>query len=225
MAKKMEITLETALERVEAILEVTNDLKAFLEGLESQTEKAEEKKATPSKPGKPAKKAEPEPEEEDDGEEVDIDAIIEEYGLDELEVADLETEIATCTKKVALPKKKTVNALAKLLAEQIANGNYVPADDEDGDAEEESGDEEEVDLESMSVKELLAFAEENEVEIPTKIKKDKAKIIALLEEELGEDEDDGEGAELLIKSGSQLPRPSGRGSITCNSLALAKITL
>ena len=48
---------------------------------------------------------------------------------------------------------------------------------------------------------MLAFAKDNEVDVPAKIKKDKAKIIALLEEELGDEEDensedaDGEDAD------------------------------
>jgi hypothetical protein len=188
---------ESALERLEAMITMMEELKVFIAATPAE-EEPEEKKAAPKNAtkggkGKAAAKAkeveEPEEEDEDEDEDSapDLEAIIDEYELGDMEVEDLEAELALCKKKVKLPKKKTVEALATLLAEQIASGNYEPEDDEE-DEDEEDG--EDVDLDSMELPELLELAEEMEVKIPTKIKKNKKAIIALLEEQLGDDEDE-----------------------------------
>lgn len=57
-----------------------------------------------------------------------------------------------------------------------------PPDDEDDD--EEDDDDELGDLDSMSIKELLKFAAENDIEVPRKYRKDQAKLIEYLKEEI-----------------------------------------
>jgi hypothetical protein len=96
---------------------------------------------------------------------------------------------------VEYDKKAKKDALVTIFAQAIADGK-IPLDGEDSDDANDAGeaeDDEEVDLQAMSLPELLALAKEYELDVPKKLQKDKDKLIDFLVENLGEDEEAEEG--------------------------------
>lgn len=126
----------------------------------------------------------------DEGEEEEID--YSEMDLDELK--------ALCKEREITVGKKDKKAQ---LVEKLEAWDEENSEEDEGDEDEE--DEEEVDLDAMSLEELIAFAEEEEIDLSELSKKDlkkkskvKAVIEAAMEEEDegdGEDEEDEEGEE------------------------------
>ena len=106
-----------------------------------------------------------------------------EVDLESLELPELlefaEENDITITAKIKKSKAKVLAAI-----QAATEADEEPADEEKGDGDGE----EEVDLDELDLKGLKALAAENDIDIPKAILKNEAKIRALLEKELGEEE-------------------------------------
>lgn len=130
---------------------------------------------------------EDEDEDEDEAEDTDelttVEEVIDVYELNSLSA----DEINEYLESVELSTKGTKGAKVKRLAQAVLDGDLsFDTEDEDDEEGEETTPE---DLEEMSLSELKDFAEEHGVEIPKTVKT-KAKLVALLEEELFSEDDD-----------------------------------
>lgn len=132
----------------------------------------------------------------------DLKQIIEEYGLNELSVEEIKEYLNSATPPIEYNKKaKKAEVLVPILAEAILDGLIPLEDDEEEVVAEETAEEEVAedddeltvkDIEEMPLKELLALAKDNDLEIPTKIKKDETAVRNLIIETffLEEEEED-----------------------------------
>ena len=142
-------------------------------------------------------------------EEPDLQSVIDEYGLNDLSLAEIKEFLDSATSPVEYNKKaKKAETLVPILAKAIIDG-LIPLDDDEEAEEEvaEEDDEEEVpaeedeedltvaDIEKMTLKELLELASENELEVPAKIKKDVKAVRELIIETFFADEDTEEEVE------------------------------
>lgn len=121
--------------------------------------------------------------EDDDSEDVDL----EEMSLEELVEFAEENDIKLTTKQ-----KKRKSAALEAIQEAISDEDEE--EDEDTESDEEADDEEEddVELEEMSLEQLVEFAEENDIKLTAKQKKRKSAALAAIQEALEETDDEEE---------------------------------
>ena len=128
----------------------------------------------------------------EDDEEGDDSVSLDDMDLDELIDFAKKQGIELELSKKDMKKESKVREAIKAAMEESED-----EEEEQEDGEEDS-DDDEVDLESMSLKELLDLAEEKEISIPKKHKKDEDKVREIISEALNEDEpeDDEEEVDL-----------------------------
>lgn len=201
----MEKKLVLAIEKLTAIEEFARDLREYLE---SSLDVSKKEVSAPSpakveeKPVKEVVKAVEEPVQEDD-----LQSVIDEYGLNDLSLAEIKEFLDSATSPVEYSKKaKKAETLVPILAKAIIDGLIPLDDDEEAEEVAEEEEEEEVpaedeedltvaDIEKMTLKELLELASENELEVPAKIKKDVKAVRELIIETFFADEDTEEEVE------------------------------
>lgn len=139
---------------------------------------------------------------EEESDEIDLDSMSLKELLELAEENEIEIDLSAKDKKNA----DKVREFLRQFVEGDDSEEETETEDEDGeeDADEEA-EEDDVDLEAMSLKELLEFAKENELEIPKKIAKDKAAVIEFITEQLGEEEETEEEEE---EEEDEKPEPS-----------------
>lgn len=204
----MEKKLVLAIEKLTAIEEFARDLREYLESSldVSKDVSAPSPTKVEEKPVKEVVKAVEEPVQEDD-----LQSAIDEYGLNDLSLAEIKEFLDSATSPVEYNKKaKKVETLVPILAKAIIDGLIPLDDDEEAEEEVAEEDDEEVevpteeedeedltvaDIEKMTLKELLELASENELEVPVKIKKDVKAVRELIIETFFADEDTEEEVE------------------------------
>lgn len=130
-------------------------------------------------------------EDDDDSEDVDL----EEMSLEELIEFAEENDI-----KLTAKQKKRKSAALEAIQEALDEDEEEEAEDEEveDDSDDEAEEEDDVDLEDMSLEQLVEFAEENDIKLTAKQKKRKSAALAAIQEALEEnddEEDDGEETE------------------------------
>lgn len=124
-------------------------------------------------------------EDDDDSEDVDL----EEMSLEELIEFAEENDI-----KLTAKQKKRKSAALEAIQEALGDeDDEEEAEDEavEDDSDDEAEEEDDVDLEDMSLEQLVEFAEENDIKLTAKQKKRKSAALAAIQEAL-EETDDGE---------------------------------
>ena len=207
----MEKKLVLAIEKLTAIEEFARDLREYLESSldVSKDVSAPSPTKVEEKPVKEVVKAVEEPVQEDD-----LQSVIDEYGLNELSIAEIKEFLNSATSPVEYNKKvKKAETLVPILAKAIIDGLIPLDDDEEAEEEvaEEDDEEEEVpaeedeedltvaDIEKMTLKELLELASENELEVPAaalkNVNKLREALIELIEaDDEADDEEDFEAS-------------------------------
>ena len=198
----MEKKLVLAIEKLTAIEEFARDLREYLESSldVSKDVSAPSSTKVEEKPVKEVVKAVEEPVQEDD-----LQSAIDEYGLNDLSLAEIKEFLDSATSPVEYNKKaKKAETLVPILAKAIIDGLIPLDDDEEETAEEEVEEEEEApaeedeeditveDIEKMTLKELLELASDNELNVPAKIKKDVKAVRELIIETFFADEEEAE---------------------------------
>jgi acyl carrier protein len=130
--------------------------------------------------------------EEDDGE-IDLDGM----SLKDMLALAKENEI-----KISKKDAKDEDKVREILTEALVDDDEDDSEEDDDDSDDEDDD---VDLDSMSLKELLAYAKENEIEIPKKDAKKADKVRELIEaameeDEEGDEDDDSEDDEVDLEA-------------------------
>ena len=128
-------------------------------------------------------------EDDDDSEDVDL----EEMSLEELIEFAGENDI-----KLTAKQKKRKSAALEAIQEALGDEDEEEeAEDEEveDDSEDEAEEEDDVDLEDMSLEQLVEFAEENDIKLTAKQKKRKSAALAAIQEALEEADDEEEDDE------------------------------
>lgn len=126
----------------------------------------------------------------EDDEEGDDSVSIDDMDLDELIDFAKEQGIELELSKKDMKKESKVREAIKAAMKESEDEEDDEEEQEDG---EEDSEDDEVDLESMDLKELLDLAEEKEISIPKKHKKDEDKVREIISEALKEEEEESEG--------------------------------
>ena len=125
-------------------------------------------------------------EDDDDSEDVDL----EEMSLEELIEFAEENDIKL-TAKQKKRKSAALEAIQEALGDEDEEGEAEDEEVED-DSDDEAGEEDDVDLEDMSLEQLVEFAEENDIKLTAKQKKRKSAALAAIQEALEETDDEEE---------------------------------
>lgn len=129
-------------------------------------------------------------EDDDDSEDVDL----EEMSLEELIEFAEENDI-----KLTAKQKKRKSAALEAIQEALGDeeeDDEEPEDEEvEDDSDDEAEEEDDVELEDMSLEQLVEFAEENDIKLTAKQKKRKSAALAAIQEALEETDDEEEDAD------------------------------
>lgn len=128
-------------------------------------------------------------EDDDDSEDVDL----EEMSLEELIDFAEENDI-----KLTAKQKKRKSAALEAIQEALGDEDEEEEESEDEEVEDddtESEEEDDVDLEDMSLEQLVEFAEENDIKLTAKQKKRKSAALSAIQEALEEADDEEEDDE------------------------------
>lgn len=128
-------------------------------------------------------------EDDDDSEDVDL----EEMSLEELIEFAEENDIKL-TAKQKKRKSAALEAIQEVLGDEDEEEEAEDEEVED-DSDDESEEEDDVDLEDMSLEQLVEFAEENDIKLTAKQKKRKSAALAAIQEALEETDDEEEDDE------------------------------